>query len=165
MPLTAMPPHRFSVYENYLSGEAISKNYDDKLESMARGREGSEFWRSIELFQQAQRQLSGVAVLRPNWDSYGAEVPNDRAKEVAERVLDLLRHSWFPPTRVVASSEGGIGICFVQGDKYADLECFNTGEIVAVSYRGMEEPHVWEVPIQTENITEAIDRIRAELTS
>ena len=65
------------------------------------------------------------------------------------------------PTRIVPSAEGGIAVCFVHGDRYADLECLNSGEILAVTYRGVAEPLVWEVAPESATLRTAIEHIRA----
>src|ERR1700733_7282215 len=51
----------------------------------------------------------------------------------AERILEILRELDAVPDRVVASAEGGIAICFVRAEKYCDIECLNTGEILGVT--------------------------------
>jgi hypothetical protein len=83
----------------------------------------------------------------------------------AKRILSLLKTMPVSPTRVVASSEGGVAICFVNEDCYADFECFNDGEILAVKYRGTDEPTVWEVTPADEPIKAAIEQIRAHFTA
>lgn len=40
------------------------------------------------------------------------------------------------PTKILPSPEGGVGICFCINGRYADFECFNTGEtLVGMSDR------------------------------
>jgi hypothetical protein len=46
---------------------------------------------------------------------------------------------------VTASAQGGVGICFYHGKKYGDIECLNTGEILATTSDGSGRPQVWEV--------------------
>jgi hypothetical protein len=165
MAALASARHRSAFYRPRRGKEAVTSNYDEALQKVLDTREESEYWRSLQLFEEAHRQLQELADLSPNWDSYGAEVPNESAKSTAEKVVALLRSMSVPPTRIVASSEGGIGICFVHEDRYADLECFNTGEIVAVSYRGTREPHAWEVAPEDEAIKAAIEQIRAHFST
>lgn len=148
-----------------LHDEAVTRNYDQLLQEVFEESRESEYWRLFHLFTQARNQLHELALLGPNWDSYGAEPPNERARNAAETVLALLKATSLPPTRVVPSSEGGVGICFVDEDRYADFECFNDGEILAVRYRGTEEPIVWEVTLGEEPIKAAIEQIRAHFTA
>jgi hypothetical protein len=54
------------------------------------------------------------------------------------------------PSKVVASAEGGVAICFASQEKYADVECLNSGAILAVKSRRGGLPEVWEVP-QSDN--------------
>lgn len=159
----AMELRRPATYAPSL--EAVTPNYDTALQEVLESRERSEYWRSWLLFDQAWTRLQELANLGPNWDSYGAKAPNDEARNTAERVLTLLSALSVSPTRVVASSEGGVGICFVHEDRYADIECFNTGEIVAARYRGMGEPHVWQIAPEDDAIKAAIEQIRAHFGS
>jgi hypothetical protein len=160
-----MARDRSATYEPRRGEEAVTPNYEGALEDVLDTRERSEYWRSLRLFGQALRQLRELAGLDPDWDSYGAEAPNEGARNTAERILALLRSTLLAPTRIIASSEGGIGICFVHEDRYADFECFNTGEIVAVSYRGTDEPHAWEVAPDDAAIQTAIEQIRAHFSA
>ena len=48
-----------------------------------------------------------MALLAPNWDSYGAEPPNARSRALATCILGLLQRQVLSPTRIVASAEGG----------------------------------------------------------
>jgi hypothetical protein len=110
------------------------------------------------IFKKAEQKLEDMNKLLRNWNSYGAEPPNDESRTRATKVLTVLQDQFFPPTKVVPSSEGGVAICFIKDDRYADIEFLNTGEILAVTYRGVEEPTVW--PILNDTLDLAIDRIR-----
>jgi hypothetical protein len=153
------------IYGPPPSGSVTKPNYDESYTNPIRE---SEYWRKLQLkpvFERAKRQLRELENLRPNWDSYGAEPPSARARNAAERILNLLESKSVCPTRIVPSSEGGVGICFVAGDRYADIECLNSGEILAVTYIGTEEPHVWEIEPQESEIKQAIEQIRAHITA
>lgn len=165
MPELAEAHYRGDICEPAIHAETVTLDYHQLLRTRAilEGNLESEYWRLFELFSEAGTQIHALARLGPNWDSYGAEPPNETARNTAERVLGLLRRMSVPPARVVASAEGGVGICFVHEDRYADLECFNDGEIVAVSYRGTDEPDVWDVTPQDESIKAAIEKIRAHI--
>ena len=113
----------------------------------------------IPIFKKAEERLQEMASLQANWDTYGAAPPSGNARARARTILAALRDLTFPPTKVVASSEGGVAICFVAGDHYADIESLNTGEILAVKYVGAGEPDVWEV--NPDNLVETIEQIRA----
>lgn len=116
-------------------------------------------------FQTAKDQLERLATLHRGWDSYGGEPPNAEARNHAERVLGKLERMSIPPSRVVASAEGGVAICFVENSRYADIECLNSGEILAVTYVGAQEPLVWEVSSQEQAIQETVERIGAHFAA
>ncbi len=94
-----------------------------------------------------------------------AEAPNPNALYWAKMVLRRLADDMFLPTRVVASAEGGVAICFVKGDKYADVECLNAGMILGVLSNRRDRPAVWEVEPSPSGIARASSRIRLFLNS
>jgi hypothetical protein len=73
--------------------------------------------------------------------------PSDLARRLSEVVLRALRLSDLSPTRVVPSAEGGIAFVFCRHDRYADIEIFNSGEVLAVTSDRKGEPTVWAVPM------------------
>jgi len=88
-----------------------------------------------------------------------AEAPSEAAHNWALVALQQFQEDELAPTRVVASAEGGIAICFVRGDKYADLECLNTGEILAVTSNRYNRPTVWEIRESSHEMSRASARI------
>jgi len=78
------------------------------------------------------RQLETLSGLEPGWDSYDAPPPNTQAIESArDFMVSLSSPEQAPaPMRVCASVEGGVGIVFRHGAKYADVEFLNDGSIV-----------------------------------
>ena len=123
------------------------------------------YWRNEGQFASASAELSKAASSKQGWDSYDAEAPSPASVATANRVLALLRRSSTAPTRIVPSAEGGIGICFVEGDSYADIEILNSDEILATTYRGQSEPRIWELQTRDDSITAAIEQIRAHLAA
>jgi hypothetical protein len=76
----------------------------------------------------------------------GAEPPSVNAQVLASVMLRQLQAAdQTPPTRVVASAEGGVAICFVSSNKYADVEFLNTGEILGVVSNRHDTPIVWQI--------------------
>lgn len=77
-------------------------------------------------------QLEALRGLEPGWDSYDARPPNRQAIESARDFLGsvLAGESAPAPVRVCASVEGGVGIVFQRGSRYADVEFLNDGSIV-----------------------------------
>ena len=90
----------------------------------------------------------------------GAEKPSDYAIAWASTMLEQLLIDELPPTRVVASAEGGVAICFVNGDKYADIEFLNSGEILGVVSNRRDRPLAWEVDANSAGMAGACARIR-----
>ncbi|MCL1470644.1 hypothetical protein [Argonema antarcticum] len=121
---------------------------------------GEEAW-----FLKSIRKLQKLENLPANWDSYGANPPNSIALFWGRESLTVLFEMNFPPTQITPSVEEGIGICFIRGKKYADIECFNTGEILAVTSDGQGNPNVWEVNPSGEELKNSLERIRVYLQS
>jgi hypothetical protein len=90
----------------------------------------------------------------------GAESPSEAAAAWASDMLEQLARDRFPPTHVVASAEGGVAICFVHGDKYADVEFLNSGEILGVVSNRRDRPVVWEVDQNSAGLARASARVR-----
>ncbi len=109
---------------------------------------------------QNRRSVHALAQLRPNWDSYGAPAPNGRSIANAIRVLNLVESLNLDPTRILPSAEGGVGICFVREDRYADIECSNEGEVLGVYYIGAQMPVLLETDATDASISAALEWIR-----
>ena len=89
----------------------------------------------------------------------GAEPPSVHAQVLASVMLQQFQADHTPPTRIVSSAEGGVAICFVNGDKYADVEFLNTGEILSVVSNRRDTPIVWQVEPSSRDFTLAALRI------
>jgi hypothetical protein len=110
-------------------------------------------------FDQHFAKLQAVTKERALWPD-GAERPSEVAAAWASAMLRQLLIDSLLPTRVVASAEGGVAICFITGDKYADIEFLNTGKILGViSYR-RDRPRAWEIEESALGIARASLRIR-----
>ncbi|MHB2015815.1 MAG: hypothetical protein ACYCW6_02600 [Candidatus Xenobia bacterium] len=83
--------------------------------------------------------------LHRNWiREYGK--PNHTALANAVGVLNELQGSSLQPTKVIPSAEEGVVIVFSSTNRYADIECLNTGEILAVACeRENPQPDSWHV--------------------
>jgi hypothetical protein len=109
-------------------------------------------------------RLESFHNLRRGWDSYNAEPPNETSINNARHVLHVLWASEIAaPVRTIAPSvEGGVGIVFAShGKKYADIECFNDGEILAITSEEASEPLVWTLEVGS--IRRAVERISSFL--
>jgi hypothetical protein len=119
----------------------------------------SVFWTDTVLRNRVQAKIHMLGALQSNWDSYGAPAPSKKALENAARILRRLSAFDLARTRVVPSAEGGIGFCFGEDDRYADIESSNEGDVIGVRYTGMQPPIV----IETDGTDAAIDAALEEI--
>lgn len=146
--------------------EAVtSKVYAEPLLATLEEIYKSAFWRSKARFAELRRQLRTTLALKCNWDTYGAEPPNEVARALAGKILDALETDLLLPTRLMASAEGGIAISFVEEDKRAEIEIYNTGEIAVATYHAHREPEAWESSDADSALKNAIIKIRVHLTA
>jgi|ERR1700722_15064358 hypothetical protein len=87
------------------------------------------------------------------------EPPSKEAIARCDLVLKAFEKEGLVPSRVVASAEGGVGVCFVAGNNYADIECLNTGEILGVVTNRNDRPVVWDVGQGSDSIERACSKI------
>jgi hypothetical protein len=104
-------------------------------------------------------KLEAIRTDRTLWAD-GAQAPQDPAIYWAFQVLQKLEHDMLRPSRIVASAEGGVAICFVREDIYADIECFNDGVILGAISDRRDRPIVWEIEPGPSDIARAAARIR-----
>ena len=83
--------------------------------------------------------------LQFDWNGYGSESPNEIAIEAAKEIVLTAPQLGMIPNKILPSAEGGVGICFYASDRYADIECLNTGEILAMKSDGVNRPEIWEL--------------------
>ncbi|MGI8638884.1 MAG: hypothetical protein ACR2MG_02905 [Pyrinomonadaceae bacterium] len=100
-------------------------------------------------FESFYKKLRGFSKLNKGWDSYDAEPPDLLAIAKTREILKKLEELNFVPTDVCPSVEGGASIYFVKGNKYADVECFNSGEILGGVANREDEPTVLEIDLNT----------------
>ncbi len=112
-----------------------------------------------------ERQTEELLELEEDWNSYGAAPPNRRAVSLARNVVRLLAREGLPPPCINPSAEEGICMSFRAGSLYADIECFNSGEVLAATSDGEGERRVWEVGSRERGIVEAARLIRTFLGS
>jgi len=151
------------IYETF--SQPVTEAYRNMREIILQARERSMYLSNQDRFISALNELQKTAGLQNGWDSYGAEAPTPASASIAKHILSILQQSNMPPSKVAASAEGGVGICFVEGEKYADIEIFNDGEMLATTYRGDSEARIWELESGDASITEAIKQIRAHLSA
>ena len=125
----------------------------------------SAYWRNKVRFAEVRYQLEMTTSLESDWDTYGAESPNDSARSQASIILSALEAQLLPPSRLMPSAEGGIALSFVDGENRAEIEIYNTGEVVAATYSAQSEPDVWELNNTGAALETAIGAIRVHLAS
>jgi hypothetical protein len=113
-----------------------------------------------EPFRELEASLAVAANLSEDWDGFGAPSPRPAAMMNAQRVLDACRIANFLPSSVGPSSQGGVAVVFRLGVHYADIECFNDGDILAAFDRGEGAPDIWPVRNDPTSIRATIDEIR-----
>ena len=108
-----------------------------------------------------EKIFAQLTQLAPGWDGRDAIPPNARAVSRARMVERALGGLELVPQQILPSEDGGIGFVFVNGDRYADIECFNTGRIGAIMRRGFREPTIWWP--QLSSLDRTIERIKVFL--
>ena len=84
-----------------------------------------------------------------------------KALSIANIIIEQLQKDELSPAKIVDSAEGGVAFCFVAGNRYADIECLNSGEILGVTTNRRDRPSVWEIQCNSSEIARATERIRA----
>jgi hypothetical protein len=112
---------------------------------------------------EAQHKVLNLSVLKEGWDSYEAPPPNRAAIRKALHILNLLDGPDLLNVRILPSAEGGVGICFVRGDRYADLECSNDGEVFGIRHTGREAPTLIPTDGSDISINAALREIREHI--
>jgi len=111
-----------------------------------------------EEFQPFYKKLRGFPNLHKGWDGYDAEKPNLLVLGRTRKVLKRLEELNFVPTNISPSVEGGTSIYFIKGNKYADFEFFNSGEILGGIANREDEPIVLEIDLN--DLDSSIERIQ-----
>lgn len=80
------------------------------------------------------KNLERLGRLDNNWNGYGAPAPTDAATFAARLILEQISTMEIAlfPSRLVASAEGGVAVCFFHNGRHADIECLNSGETLCV---------------------------------
>lgn len=110
-------------------------------------------------------KLQELRELPTDWNSYGAEPPNEDSYCWSKVILKTLPEIGLNLTKILPSAEGGIGIVFSRNGRIADIECLNSGEILAAQSDRQNEPEVWEIKPSSENIKKSLEKIRDFLSA
>jgi hypothetical protein len=93
------------------------------------------------------------------------EKPNKVAYSNARRALQLAELFEIEPTQVTASAEGGVALCFKIDGQYADIECFNSGEIWGIVSDRINPAKTWPIENSTSGIGRALLNIKFDLNA
>lgn len=93
------------------------------------------------------------------------KAPNDRACSLFAVVLGKLKACDLAPTRLMPTVEGGIEIIFVEREKRASIEIYNTGELIAATYGTDIQPKIWEILDIEHSLEMTIHQICVYLTN
>ncbi len=88
------------------------------------------------------------------------EPPNSAALALAKQCLLALLSEGMPEPTITRSVEEGICLSYRRFGRYADIECLNSGDTVAVAIDEHGRHHVWEVPPSIEGRRAAARQIR-----
>jgi hypothetical protein len=105
-------------------------------------------------------QVRDLEWLDQGWDSYNAPAPSRTSTQNASRVIAFIEGSDLAALRILPSADGGVALCFIRGDRYADLECSNDGEIFGVRYVGKETPSLLSTDSSDDSIRAALKLIQ-----
>lgn len=138
-PIYQLDPGSKSSLRSYISN---LEHYEKDFQKMV---EGSAFVPSLEETRRIGAEFQSLRLLKEDWDSYGAPPPNDRSYSLAEQAVGAARSLSMTGFRIVASAEGGIGLCFVNDDRYAHIEASNEGELISVMFSRDTKTRVIEI--------------------
>jgi len=136
---------RFQPSYVEIADSEIYERYREAESAILESREGSEYVRRKLAEVEIENRLLYLANLPSNWDSYGSDAPSSTAVHSAIAIASTFIRLGLIPDAVTPSPEGGIALCFVRNDRYADIECFNSGETLAVRYSVDEDPKAWAI--------------------
>ena len=154
--------YRPSVVE--VADAGIRGQYEATAMQMFISREGSEYIRKKIAEISIEARLEQLAKLPANWDSYGTENPSRMAIITALAIAKAFVEFDLLPDAISASSEGGVAICFMRNQRYADIECFNSGDVLAVRYSKNDEPKAWVVEPSPDATNATIRTVSAYLS-
>ncbi|MDE0165690.1 MAG: hypothetical protein OXL36_11405 [Bryobacterales bacterium] len=103
--------------------------------------------------------IDSLIELQDDWDGHGAPAPNSQSAALAKSAIDIASAEGLSFDRIAPAGEGGIGLCFIRGEKYADIECLNDGEIFSALSDGRGHRDVIQVQATASGLKKATRRI------
>ncbi len=108
--------------------------------------------------EQWRRTLAEFVRLPAGWDGGLAEPPNGSALASALAVLEEFWEAGVQPTRLAPSVEEGILVEFSSHNGSGNVECFNSGDVLAALIVS-GTPKVWEVSEDGTTLEETVSKI------
>jgi hypothetical protein len=100
--------------------------------------------------------LTRMESLTEDWHSCGASPPNSTAIALAREVVAACEAQGVAPSYLTPSTGESVMVVFERGWRYADIECFNTGDVLAIT-SGPPGREIWDVV----SVADAVSRIAA----
>jgi hypothetical protein len=147
-----------------IADDGISAEYRRTEAEMILSRQNSEYISQTMARVELEKKLRKLARLSNNWDSYGSEAPSAAAISSALGVGSQFIKLGLIPDVTVPSSEGGVALCFMRNKKYADVEFFNSGSIIAVRHSPQDDPKAWSITRDNAAIESAVKIISQYLS-
>jgi len=102
---------------------------------MERSRDSSEVLTRLRIFGERLDDISNLANLSADWNSYGSPVPSSTSIKSATKVLSDLNNIFMVPDKVLPSAEGGVAMTFLSESRNrAVIETLNNGEAFILLY-------------------------------
>ena len=115
--------------------------------------------RLVQPQNQQEAAIEELMKLQAGWDGYDAPAPNREAARLAKTAMGIASAEGLSVDRVVPAGDGGVALCFLDGEKYADIECLNDGEIFSALSDGHGYRHVIQVQSTDDDLKKAAQRI------
>jgi hypothetical protein len=104
-------------------------------------------------------QIETSQYIKPNWDSYNAPAPTEESIHTTILFTRCCFLEEFIPDDIGAMAEGGMTVSFMENNKYAAVEFYNSGEVVALLSRPVDSD-VWEISSNILAFQEVIRQIK-----
>lgn len=112
--------------------------------------------------QYCDAMIDAIKNLPSDWGKQDIERPNDTAVTNARWVLGEVLSQGLTPRHVDPSTGEGICISFLRGIEYADIECFNSGDIISSISPSNASSEFWD--IRDLGLSDTVERIKGFIT-
>ena len=115
--------------------------------------------RSVQTQEQEAATIDALMDLQAGWDGYEAPAPNRLAAALAKSAIRIMGAAGITVNRIVPAGEGGVALCFIHGEKYADIEFLNEGTIFSALSDGDAYHKIVQVRATDDELKKATQRI------